>query len=246
MSNLKDIDLFIPCCIDQLYPQTGFNIIKIFEKAGVSVNYNPQQICCGQVLYKSGHWDEAKQVGEKFINDFNTGRYVISPSASCVGYIKNHYRNLFYNTGFHLEYKNLNERIVEFTDYFVNFLRITDIGAVFEHTVTYHDSCSALRECGIREEPRILLSNVKGLTLVEMEKTERCCGFGGAFSLDFPELSTAMTKQKLDAALAAGAEYIVSTDASCLGNMQAVIDKQKLPIKCIHIADILANFSSVE
>jgi L-lactate dehydrogenase complex protein LldE len=241
MSDYKNIDLFVPCCIDQLYPQTAFNVIKVLEKLGVEVNYNPQQICCGQSIFKNGYWDEAKEIGEKFINDFNTGRFVVSPSASCVGYIKKHYWDLFYNTGFHLEYKNLHERIVEFTDYLVNFLHASDLGAVFEHRVTYHDSCSALRECGIREEPRILLSNVSGLTLVEMEKTERCCGFGGTFSLDYPALSVAMTQNKLQAALATGAEYIVSTDASCLGNMQAVIDKQNLPIKCIHIADVLAS-----
>ncbi|MDR1974875.1 MAG: (Fe-S)-binding protein [Bacteroidales bacterium] len=241
MSDFKDIDIFIPCCIDQLYPETGFNVIKVFEKIGVKVNYNPQQICCGQSIFKNGFWDEAKEIGEKFINDFNTDRYVVSPSASCVGYIKTQYWNLFYNTGYHLEYKNLHERIVEFTDYLVNFLHIVDVGATFEHTVTYHDSCSALRECHIREEPRILLSNVHGLTLVEMEKTERCCGFGGAFSLEYPELSVSMTERKLQAALATGAEYIVSTDASCLGNMRAVIDRQKLPIKCIHIADVLAS-----
>ncbi|MEG1718430.1 MAG: (Fe-S)-binding protein, partial [Bacteroidales bacterium] len=123
----------------------------------------------------------------------------------------------------------------------INVLRITDTGAVFEHKVTFHDSCAALRAYGIREEPRILLSHVKGLELIEMDKTEQCCGFGGMFALKFQPISIAMTEQKVNNALATGAEYIVSTDSSCLGNMEAYIKKQKLNIRCIHIADILAS-----
>lgn len=236
-----EIDLFIPCCIDRLSPDTAFNMIKIFEKLEIKTNYNAQQICCGQTAFKNGFWDEAKEVGEKLIQNFDQNNYVVGPSASCVSYIKNYYWKLFYNTGFHLEYEKLQKNIFEFTDFLVNMLRVSDIGASFPHKVTYHDSCSALREYGIKEEPRILLSHVAGLELIEMDKTTDCCGFGGMFAFKFEPVSVAMTQQKVNHALDTGAEYIVSTDAGCLENMQAYINQQNLPIRCIHIVDVLAS-----
>ncbi len=237
----KEVDLFIPCCIDRLSSQTAFNLLKIFNKLDVKYNYNYNQTCCGQTAFKNGFWDEAKEIGEKFIRDFSNKRYVVCPSASCVSYVKNYYSKLFYNTGLHLENNELHDNIFELTDFLVNMMRVTDIGATFNHTVTYHDSCSALREYGIREEPRILLQHVQGLELIEMDKTEECCGFGGMFSMTFEPISVAMTQEKIDHALATGAEYIVSTDMSCLANMEAYIKKQKLPIKTIHIVDVLAS-----
>lgn len=237
----KKVELFVPCCIDQLYPQTAFNTIKVLEHLGVEVNYNPEQVCCGQTAFKNGYWDEAKELGEKFIRDFNSGWPIVCPSASCAAYVKNYYWKLFYNTGLHIEYRRIRENIYELTDYIVNVLRKVDIGSSFPHKVTYHDSCSALREYGISEEPRILLRNVQGLELAEMEKSDQCCGFGGMFSMTFEPVSVAMTAQKVNNALATEAEYIVSTDATCLGNMEAYIRKQKLGIKCIHIVDVLAE-----
>ena len=179
------VDIFIPCFIDQIYPRTGMNMVKVLEKLGITVHYNTEQTCCGQMAFNAGHWDEAKEMGEKFLSDFPNNRPVVSPSASCVGYVRNHYAKLFHNTGHHLEYKQLKKNIFEFTDFLVNVLKKEDVGAVFEHKVTYHDSCAALREYGIREEPRKLLSHVKGLKLVEMENSEVCCGFGGTFSVKF-------------------------------------------------------------
>lgn len=237
----QEVDIFIPCCTDQLFPQTGFNMIKVLNHLGVKTHYNQEQTCCGQTAFNNGFWEDAKEIGEKFIHDFNQGRYVVGPSTSCIGYIKNHYEKLFYNTGSHLEYKTLQGRIFEFTDYIVNILRVYDIGTEFHHRVTFHDSCSGLRAYGIKEEPRILLNHVKGLELIEMQSTDECCGFGGAFSLKFEPISVAMTHKKVEHALETGAEYIIGTDSSCLGNMDAYISKNKLPIKCIHIADVLAN-----
>lgn len=236
----KKVDFFVPCCIDQLYPQTAFNAIKVLEHLGVEVNYHPEPICCGQTAFKNGYWDEAKEIGEKFIREFSSPLPVVCPSASCAGYLKNHCQTLFHNTGLHLEYRNLRNRVYEFTDYIVNELRVVKIGAKFEHKVTYHDSCAALREYGLSEEPRLLLKNVEGLELIEMDKTDQCCGFGGMFSLGFEPISVAMTRQKINNALATQAEYIVSTDSTCLGNMEAYIKKQKLNIGCMHIADVLA------
>ncbi len=235
------VDLFIPCFIDQVHPETAMNVVKVLERLGIGVHYNPQQTCCGQVAFNNGYWDEAKVIGEKFIRDFPNDRPIVAPSASCVGYIRNYYPKLFHNTALHNEYKQLRKNIYEFTDFLVNVLKVKDVGARFDGVVTYHDSCAALREYGISEEPRVLLRHVKGLTLVEMEDTHSCCGFGGTFAAKFEPISTALADQKVESALKTGAGYIVSTDTSCLMNQQAYILKQNLPIKVMHIADVLAG-----
>lgn len=236
-----DVDIFIPCFIDQVYPQTGFNMVKILEKAGVNVHYNPNQTCCGQFAFNAGYWEEAKKLGTKLINDFSNNRPVVGPSASCIGYIKNYFDKLFYNTSHHNEYKHLQRNIYEITDFLVNVLKITDFGSVFEHKVTYHDSCAALREYGLKDEPRKLLRKVQGLELVEMEETNTCCGFGGTFSIKYEGIASAMAEQKVHHALDTGAEYIVSTDSSCLMHQYGYIKKHKLPLKVAHVMDVLAS-----
>ncbi|MCD6090030.1 MAG: (Fe-S)-binding protein [Bacteroidales bacterium] len=235
-----NVEAFIPCFIDQFYPETGKNMIKLLEKLGMHVNYNPNQTCCGQMAFNSGFWDEAKELGEKFINDFHGKPYVVSPSASCSGMVKRQYPKLFHNSALHNESKQLQKSIFEFTDFIVNVLKKSDLGAEFNHKVTYHESCASKREYGLTNEPRLLLSKVKGLELIEMEDADSCCGFGGTFSVKFEGISSAMAQQKVDKALATGAEYIVSTDSSCLMNINGYIEKHKLPIKCIHIVDLLA------
>ncbi|MCK9450943.1 MAG: (Fe-S)-binding protein [Bacteroidales bacterium] len=234
------IDLFIPCFIDQFYPETGMNMVKLLEKAGVKVYYNPEQTCCGQLAFNSGFTDEAKKLGNKFLTDFPNNRPVVSPSASCAGYVKNYYQELFHNTANHLEYKRLTRHMFEITDFLVNKLNFTDFGAVFPHKVTYHDSCAGLREYKLKAEGRLLLSKVKDLQIVEMKEREVCCGFGGSFSVKHEAISTAMAQQKIQNAVETEAEYIVSTDLSCLMHLEAYINKQKIPLKVIHIVDILA------
>jgi len=235
------VDIFIPCFIDQLYPETGFNMVKLLEKAGVEVRYNKNQTCCGQIAFNSGFWDHAKAMGEKFIKDFKDCRYVITPSASCAGMVRNYYDEMFYNSALHNEYRSLKKHIFEITDFLVNKLEVTDFGAHFPHKITFHDSCAALREYGLKNEPRTLLSKVSGIELVEMEESETCCGFGGTFSVKNEAISTAMAAYKLEKALNTDAEFIVSTDASCLMHQQGYINKNKLPIQTIHIVDVLAS-----
>ncbi|MCB9023520.1 MAG: (Fe-S)-binding protein [Lentimicrobiaceae bacterium] len=235
------VDIFIPCFIDQLYPETGFNMVKVLEKAGVGVRYNKNQTCCGQIAFNSGFWDHAKSMGEKFIHDFKDCQYVVAPSASCVGMVRNYYDEMFYNSALHNEYRLLRKNIFEISDFLVNVLHVKDVGATFNHRITYHDSCAALREYGLKDEPRILLSHVRGIELIEMEETNVCCGFGGTFSVKHEAVSTAMGDHKLQQALKTGAEYIVSTDASCLMHQEGIIQKQNLPLKTIHLVDILAS-----
>ncbi len=238
------VDVFIPCFIDQFYPDTAWSFVKVLEKAGCEVKYNPEQTCCGQPAFNSGYWNEARTVARKFIQDFDEAEIVVAPSASCTGFVRNYYHNLFTEDEVNLEKsKALKNRIFEFSDFMINHLQISEVGAVFNHKVTFHDSCAGLREYGIKSEPRQLLEKVKGLELLEMEKLETCCGFGGTFAAKFHHISSAMTEQKVENALKTGAEYIVSTEASCLMNMDAYIRKQNLPIKTIHLVDVLANGS---
>ncbi|MCF8296914.1 MAG: (Fe-S)-binding protein [Saprospiraceae bacterium] len=236
-----DIDLFIPCFVDQIYPDTGFSVVKILEKLNVRVHYNPNQTCCGQMAFNSGYWDEAKALGEKLIKEFSNNRYIVGPSASCVGMVRNYYPDLFHNTALHNEYKQVQKKIFEFTDFVVNILKVEDVGATFNHKITIHDSCAAIREYGLKDEPRKLLRNVREMEIIEMQESDTCCGFGGTFSVKHEPISTAMAEQKVENALKTGAEFITSTEASCLMHLEAYINKHKLPIKTIHIADILAS-----
>jgi L-lactate dehydrogenase complex protein LldE len=236
-----NIELFIPCFIDQLYPETAKNTLKILEKAGCKVSYNSEQTCCSQPAYNAGFWDEAKEIGNKFLHDFSEQKYIVSPSASCTGMVKNGYNDLFFNTAIHNKCKNIQGHIYELSDFLINVLKKDYFGAELEGKAVYHDSCSALRECKIKDEPRQLLSKVLGLELVEMKDNEVCCGFGGTFAVKFSGISSAMAEQKVRNALETGAEYIISTDSSCLLQLQAYIDEQNLPIKTMHLADVLAT-----
>ncbi|MDP4149681.1 MAG: (Fe-S)-binding protein [Bacteroidota bacterium] len=235
------VQLFIPCFVDQLYPQTAFNMVKVLEKAGVEVAYNTNQTCCGQPAYNAGFRDEAREVCSKFLRDFAGADYVVAPSASCTGFVRNYYPGLFDNSSMHNEVKDLQKRAYEFSEFLVNVLGIEDLGASLSGRATYHDSCAGLRECRIKEEPRKLLSNVKGLELLEMKDVETCCGFGGSFAVKFESISIAMADQKVNNALETGADYIISTDLSCLMHLDGYIRYKGYSLRTMHIADVLAS-----
>lgn len=237
----KKVELFVPCFIDQLFPETAFNTIRLLEKAGCEVHYNPAQTCCGQPAYNAGFWDEAKEVGASFLDKFTEENYIVSPSASCVGMVKNGYDDLFKNTVDHHRCNKIQSNVIEISDFLVNVLKREYFGAELVGKAVYHDSCSALRECKIKDEPRKLLSHVGGLEIVEMRDQDTCCGFGGTFAVKFEGISAAMAEQKVRNAQAVEAEYIISTDASCLIQLQAYIDKHHIPIKTIHLVDVLAS-----
>jgi L-lactate dehydrogenase complex protein LldE len=236
-----DVQIFIPCFVDQLYPQTAFSMIKVLKKAGCNVKYNEKQTCCGQPAFNAGFWDESKDVCAKLIQDFSGSDYIVSPSASCTGFIRNYYPRLFENSSFHNEIKTLQKRMFEFSEFLVKVLGKEEFGAVLEAKATYHDSCAGLRECKIKEEPRKLLSKVRGLEMVEMNDVETCCGFGGTFAVKFEGISIGMADQKVNNALATGAEYIISTDLSCLMHIDGYIRHKGLPLRTLHLADVLAN-----
>lgn len=235
------IELFIPCFVDQLYPETAFNTIKILEKAGCEVSYNAKQTCCGQPAYNAGYWEEAKEIGNKFLNDFSENQYIVAPSASCVGMVKSGFNDLFTNTIVHNKCRNIQTNIFELSDFLINIVKRDYFGAELEGKAVYHDSCSGLRECKIKDEPRQLLSKVLGLEMVEMKDTDMCCGFGGTFAVKFDAISSAMAEQKVNNALEMEADYIISTDLSCLMHLDGYIKKNNINIKTMHIADVLAN-----
>lgn len=216
-------------------------MVKVLEKAGCTASYNTSQTCCGQPAFNAGFWDEAKSVCSKFIKDFSGNDYVVAPSASCVGFVRNYYGKLFENSSVHNEVKDLGKRVFEFSEFMLNILKVENVGAVLNGKATYHDSCAGLRECKIKEGPRKLLSHVKGLSLTEMNDVETCCGFGGTFAVKFEAISVAMGEQKVENALATGAEYLISTDHSCLMHLQGYIKQKGYKLKALHLADVLAS-----
>ncbi|GAB3027254.1 (Fe-S)-binding protein [Niabella terrae] len=238
---MRKVHIFIPCFVDQLYPETGFNMVKILEKWGCEVVYNADQTCCGQPAFNAGFWEESRSVCNKFLQDFKDAEYIVAPSASCVGFIRNYYPKLFDNSSAHNQVKALGTRCFEFSEFLLEVLRVEDCGAVLEGKATYHDSCAGLRECGIKAGPRKLLEHVSGLELTEMNDVETCCGFGGTFAVKFPGISLGMGEQKVENALATGARYLISTDLSCLMHLQGYIDGKGYDLKTMHLADVLAS-----
>ena len=235
------VQVFIPCFIDQLYPQTGFNTIKVLERAGCTVTYNPSQTCCGQPAFNAGYWGESREVCNKFLNDTAEAEYVIMPSASCAGFVRNYYPTIYDKSSTPGVTKGLQEKVFELSDFLINVLKIDDLGASLNGKATYHHSCAALRECKLKQEPLQLLSKVKGLELIELPEEETCCGFGGTFAVKFEGISTAMGDQKMDNVKKTGAEFLISTDMSCLMHINGVAEKSSIPVKALHLADVLAS-----
>jgi L-lactate dehydrogenase complex protein LldE len=238
---MTKVQLFIPCFVDQLYPETGMNMVKVLEKLGCEVSYNTKQTCCGQPGYNAGYRNEAKAVATKFLHDFSDNTYIVSPSGSCTGYVRNFYEEIFENSAERNTCKQVRENMYEFTEFLTNVLKVDNIGATLNGKATYHDACGALRECGIKDGPRKLLKNVTGLEMVEMKECETCCGFGGTFAVKFEPISIGMAQVKVKSALETGAEYMITTDVSCMMHIQGYINQNKLPIKTMHIADVLAS-----
>ncbi len=236
-----NVQLFIPCFVDQLYPQVGMNTVKILEKAGCQVKYNPQQTCCGQPAYNAGFMKEAKVVSEKFVHDFSGTEYIVAPSGSCIGYVRGCFDEIFEDSAIKQDAKQVVARSYELSEFLVNILKREDFGATLQAKATYHDACGALRECGIKETPRRLLQRVNGLELIENKECETCCGFGGTFAIKYEPISIGMAQTKVKSALDAGAEMIISTDISCLMHLDGYIRHERLNIRTAHLADVLVE-----
>lgn len=234
------ISLFIPCFVDQLTPQVGLATAKVLKKLGHQVEFNTEQTCCGQPSYNSGQWEIAKEGAIRCLEVFKEADVVVGPSGSCVAMIKKFYPELLRGSKYEEQAKHLSQRTFEFSDFLVTKLKTIDIGATLNKKVTYHDGCHALRELKLKEEPRKLLRAVKGLELIETEEAESCCGFGGLFSVKFPMISTAMVQVKASALARTGADYIVSSDPSCLLQIGGWLSREGKVTRPLHIAELLA------
>jgi L-lactate dehydrogenase complex protein LldE len=236
------VSLFVTCIVDQVFPKVGLAMADVLERVGWQVDFLEAQTCCGQPAFNTGYRREAAEVARHFLNVFRDAEYIVIPSGSCAAMIQHHYAELFAREPEWLEQvRRIEPRVWEFTKFLTKVARVEDVGARFEHVVTFHDSCHALRELGVKEGPRRLLANVRGLTLKEMANSEECCGFGGTFSVKFPEVSGGMARSKLDAIAASGAEYVVGVDSSCLMQLGGALSRNGVPVGTMHIAEVLAR-----
>ncbi len=236
------VSLFVTCIVDQLFPQVGIAMTQLLERLGYVVDFPQAQTCCGQPAFNSGYPEEARKVALHFFEVFADSEYIIVPSGSCTAMINHHYADLFQlDDKLLAKIGQITRRVWEFSRFLLEVANVEDLGARFEGIVTYHDSCHALRELHIKEEPRRLLAKVKGLTLHEMEAAEECCGFGGTFSVKFPEVSGAMARTKIDSIVKTGAGTVVSLDSSCLMQLQGAMRRAGLAIRTLHLAEVLAS-----
>ena len=213
----------------------------MLERLGHAVDFHPAAACCGQPAFNAGFWPDARKVAARTLDCYAGAEAVVVPSGSCGAMLRVFFPELFEGTPRHAEAAALAGKTFEFSQFLVDQLGVTDVGAAFEATVTFHDGCHGLRELGVKSQPRTLLENVRGLELVEMEDAETCCGFGGTFAVKFPQISTAMGETKLQTAAATGAEVIVSNDSSCLMQIQGLADRQGRAVRTMHLAEILAK-----
>ncbi len=236
------VHLFVTCLGDQFFPEVGENVAKILGRLGADVVFNAEQTCCGQPAFNTGYRDEARGVAARMLGLFDDCDYVVAPSGSCSTMVRVFYPELFAGEPARLaQAEKLRNKLYEFSEFLLKVLKVEDVGAFFPHRVTYHDSCHLLRELGVSEEPRKLIRAVRGIDFIEMPDYKLCCGFGGTFSVKFPEVSVAMGEEKIRAALDAGAEYLVANDSGCLMHLAGLIHRRKLPLKTMHLAQLLAQ-----
>jgi L-lactate dehydrogenase complex protein LldE len=238
----KRVSLFVTCIVDQLFPKVGIAMADVLERAGWDVDFPEAQTCCGQPAFNSGYRQETRAVARHFLDVFRDAEYVVVPSGSCASMVSHHYAELFHKEPEALERVHaLEPRVWEFSKFLLEVAKVDDVGAELNDVATFHDSCHALRELGIKAGPRRLLANVRGLELREMTPAEECCGFGGTFSVKFAELSGAMARTKIDAILRTGANTVVGVDSSCLLQIQGALSRAGSPVRTMHLAEVLAS-----
>ena len=243
---MPNVALFIPCFVDQLCPQVGMDMAQVLRRIGCELNFRAEQTCCGQPAFNSGYWKDARPLAERFVRVFREADAIVCPSGSCTTMVRNFYPELLAGSPLHDEGVQIGRRVYEFSEYLVKVARVGDLGASFPHRVTYHDACHALRELHLKQEPRELLRHVRGIELVEMPYSEECCGFGGTFATKFHMISAAMGDTKAGNAEKAGAEYVTSTDPSCLMQVEGILRRRNSRVRTIHLASILAQTSDAK
>jgi L-lactate dehydrogenase complex protein LldE len=239
------VGLLVTCLVDLLRPNVGFAAVQLLEQAGCRVDVPDKQTCCGQPAYNNGDLPHTEAIAKQVIETFAAFDYVVIPSGSCAGMLKHHYPQLFQqDPDWQAKAQAFSQRCYELTTFLTEICGLEQIKAQFEHTVTYHDSCSGLRELGIKNQPRQLLARVQGLYLREMQETETCCGFGGTFCVKYPDISTCMVDNKLADIQVTGAEVVLAGDMGCLLNIAGRLHRLGKPIRVYHVAEVLANLTT--
>jgi L-lactate dehydrogenase complex protein LldE len=236
--------LFITCYNDTLFPETGRAVVRLLERLGVTLEFRPAQTCCGQMHANTGFRNEAFSQAKRFVEIYRDVEAVVIPSSSCVAMIRDQYAGLFADLGnetLRREFEALLPRVFELSEFLVDRLKVEDVGAYFPHRVTYHASCHGLRALQLGDRPLRLLRKVRGIDLVELENLDRCCGFGGTFSVKNAEVSSAMLTTKLQDVMATRAEFCAALDNSCLMHLGGALHRQFAPMRTIHMAEILAS-----
>ena len=240
----EPVALFIPCYIDQFYPQIGEATARLLTRLGVPVVFPEGQTCCGQPAFNSGYWDEARRVVRQFCNAFREHRWIVSPSGSCAAMC----RVFFGHVDPAPSVVDVGRRVFELSEFLVESMGVVDVGAHFPHKVTMHVGCHTRRELGVVDPPKKLLENVRGMTYCELPDMEDCCGFGGTFSVKMPGTSLAMGRTKARNVLASGADVLVSPDISCLMHVDGIMqrDPAMKRIRSMHLAEVLVAGSGGE
>jgi L-lactate dehydrogenase complex protein LldE len=239
----KRVGLFVTCLVDLIRPSVGFAAVKLLEDAGCTVEV-PLQSCCGQPAFNSGDRATTRAIAEQVISAFEPYDYVVAPSGSCAGMLKAHYPELFGGGDAWPDRVNaFCTKTYELVSFLTDVLKVSRIDARFDGTVTYHDSCSGLRELAIRAQPRRLLASVHGLELKEMTDADVCCGFGGTFCVKYPDISNAIVAKKTEHVVASGAETLLAGDLGCLMNMAGKLQREGRGIKVRHVAEVLAGMT---
>lgn len=236
------VSLFVTCLVDHLFPGVGLSAVRVLKDLGVEVRFDRRQTCCGQPAFNAGYWEEAAKVADSLLEIYSGEDWIVVPSGSCAAMIRHSLPRLFDTDPLRgAKARRIAERTREFSEFIVDELGVVSVGARFPGTVTYHDSCHLLRELGVSDQPRKLIQNVGEITFKEMRNSDRCCGFGGTFSVKFPEVSGALGSDKLNAIAETGAEYVVACDVSCLMHLQAILKQSGSGVKVLHIAELLAQ-----
>jgi len=235
------VGLFVTCLVDLIRPAVGFAAVKLLEDAGCAVEV-PTQTCCGQPAYNSGDRATTRAIAEQVISAFEPYDYVVAPSGSCAGMLKTHYPELFAgNAVWERRAARFCAKTHELISFLTEVMKVSEVTARFEGSVTYHDSCSGLRELGIKAQPRRLLASVQGLSLKEMHDSDVCCGFGGTFCVKYPDISNTIVTKKAEHIAATGADTLLAGDLGCLMNMAGKLQRLGTPVKARHVAEVLAG-----
>ena len=235
------VSLFITCIVDQLWSSIGVSTVEVLRKVGCEVQFDERQTCCGQPAFNTGYRSEARKLAKRFIETFedDEAEFIVSPSGSCTAMVQ-HFAELFANEpDWRRRAQALAERTYELSSFLIRVLNVDDVGASWTGRLTWHDACHGLRDLNLKSEPRRLISKVRGAQFVELRDAESCCGFGGTFSVKYPEISVAILDQKIDAIEQANVQAVVAADASCLMQIGGRLSRKGSKVRVMHLAELL-------